>query len=51
MAKKEKKGGLEDRVTELEGDLRRVVALLGKTQGEPFSSAAKEIVDKHQGRG
>lgn len=41
---------LEARVAELEGDLRRICGLLSDAMGEPFKSAAAEILSKHQGR-
>lgn len=41
--------GLEERVTELEGDLARLVNLIGGVLGEPFRANALELVKKHQG--
>ncbi len=40
---------LKARQTESEGDFARIVELLGGQCGEPFKSAAKEIVEKRQG--
>jgi hypothetical protein len=40
---------VEARVAELEGDLQRLVELVGGQLGEPFRALAKEIVAKRQG--
>lgn len=42
--------GLEDRVTELEGDIQRLADLMGKVWGEPMASAAMAIAKKRQGK-
>jgi hypothetical protein len=40
---------IEERVSELEGDLARLAELLGKTFGEPLKGAALDIASKRQG--
>lgn len=41
---------LKERVSEIEGDLERIVKTIATSVGEPYVSLLKEIVSKKQGR-